>query len=354
MNEIQNLNLNRGSKGLLASFIMSAAVGGLVGGLFGYLVSSFKFIGVDAAVLARRQINAEAGLAMTTEESLVVSVVKKANPSVVSIAILGTTNSEDISKNIETTPDDAAQKESQSQRSQETRREEDFKNKIIANTCQDPILKLALGKQCSEAEFQTPSKQITRQAPGKQADELTSVGSGFIASPDGLIVTNKHVIDAGKGELFAITEDGVKHKIKVLSRDPDKDLAIIKIDGSNLPFLTLGDSDKLENGRTVIAIGNALGKFANTVSRGVISNLSRSVAVGNANGKQLARLDKLIQTDVAINSGSSGGPLLNLQGEVIGINTAIVDGAKNISLAIPANQVKLALEQAQSGLLNNK
>ena len=105
--------------------------------------------------------------------------------------------------------------------------------------------------------------------------------------------------------------------------------------------MNLGDSDKLQIGQTVIAIGNALGEFSNTVSKGVISGLSRSIVASS--GSSSERLEQLIQTDAAINPGNSGGPLLNLNGEVIGINTAIAQGAQNIGFAIPVNQIKEAI-----------
>ncbi len=176
--------------------------------------------------------------------------------------------------------------------------------------------------------------------PCQKGTELQEIGggSGFIISPDGLIVTNKHVVFDEKAEYTVFTNDGKKYKAEILARDSSRDLAIIKISAQNLPVLQLGDSDSIKLGQTAIAIGNALGEFRNTVSVGVISGLSRRVTASG--GDTSETLEGLIQTDAAINAGNSGGPLLNLKGKVIGINVAMVSGAQNIGFTIPINQVK--------------
>ncbi|TSA44534.1 PDZ domain-containing protein [bacterium] len=171
-------------------------------------------------------------------------------------------------------------------------------------------------------------------------------GSGFIISSDGMILTNKHVVFDTKADYTVLTNDGKKHNAKVLARDPVQDLAVIKIDAIDLPVVTLGDSDTIKLGQTAIAIGNALGEFRNTVSVGVISGLSRTItASGGIFGSET--LQNLIQTDAAINQGNSGGPLLNLKGEVIGINTAVASGAQNIGFTIPINQAKRDIESVK-------
>lgn len=170
-----------------------------------------------------------------------------------------------------------------------------------------------------------------------------SAGTGFLISSNGLILTNKHVIDVAGAEFTVILNDGRKFKAEITAKDPDFDLALIKIDSTDFPFLKMGDSDKLRVGQTVIAIGNALGEFKNTVSRGVISGLSRSIVASS--GSNTEELYQVIQTDAAINKGNSGGPLLNLKGEAIGINTAIILGAQNIGFAIPINQARNLIEQ---------
>lgn len=166
-------------------------------------------------------------------------------------------------------------------------------------------------------------------------------GSGFILDKSGLIVTNKHVVADTKAEYTVLTNDGKKHDATVLARDPVLDLAIIKINASGLSALKLGDSGAIKLGQAVIAIGNALGEFRNTVSVGVVSGLSRNITAGGGGSQQ--SIEGVIQTDAAINPGNSGGPLLNLRGEVIGINTAVAIGAQNIGFAIPINQAKRAI-----------
>ncbi len=164
-------------------------------------------------------------------------------------------------------------------------------------------------------------------------------GSGFIVSADGMIVTNKHVVSDKDASYTVFTNDGKKYKAKVLARDPLQDLAIIKIEGSSFPTLPLADSDGIRLGQTVIAIGNALGEFRNTVSVGIVSGLARNITASGGNAVS-EDLEGVIQTDAAINPGNSGGPLVNLRGEVIGINSAVVSGANSIGFALPINNVK--------------
>lgn len=169
-------------------------------------------------------------------------------------------------------------------------------------------------------------------------------GSGFIVHPDGLVLTNKHVVFDPDAEYTVITMDEKEYTGKVISRDPINDIAVLKINAKNLPAIHLGNSSRLEPGQTVIAIGNALGMFSNTVSKGIISGLSRKISASLGTGGQMEHLRGVLQTDVAINQGNSGGPLINLDGEVIGINTAIIYGAQNIGFSIPINWAKQDLE----------
>jgi S1-C subfamily serine protease len=185
----------------------------------------------------------------------------------------------------------------------------------------------------SPFEFQIP--QYRQQ--GTQKQEVGG-GSGFIISSDGLIVTNKHVVVDTESEYTVFTNDGKKYSAKVLARDPLQDLAVIKINASNLVPVMLGNSDGVKVGQFAITIGNALGEFRNTVSFGVVSGIRRNLSAGGENVQEV--LDEVIQTDAAINPGNSGGPLLNLKGEVIGINTAMAQGAENIGFAIPINKAK--------------
>ena len=172
-------------------------------------------------------------------------------------------------------------------------------------------------------------------------------GTGFIVSADGLILTNRHVVADTGAEYTVFLNDGTKLAARVLARDPVQDLAVMKVERSDLPVLSLGDSAGVEIGQSVIAIGNALGEFRNTVSVGVISGLRRTV-VASSPETGPESLAELMQTDAAINPGNSGGPLLDLRGEVIAINTAIAQGAENIGFAIPINKAKRDIESVKS------
>lgn len=141
--------------------------------------------------------------------------------------------------------------------------------------------------------------------------------------------------------------NGMEYPVEILDKDPVYDVALIKIIGNNFPYLELADSDLLEVGETVIAIGNALGEFENTVSVGVVSGLSRSVVAAEDGNGQKEYLDKVIQTDAAINKGNSGGPLLNINGKVVGINVAIIKNSSNIGFSLPINSVKDAIDSVR-------
>ena len=169
-------------------------------------------------------------------------------------------------------------------------------------------------------------------------------GSGFIVHPDGLVLTNKHVVFDPDAEYTIITADEKEYPGRVISRDPINDVAVLKIQVKGLPTARLGNSNRIELGQTVVAIGNALGMFTNTVSKGIISGLGRKISASLGQGGEIENLRNVIQTDVAINQGNSGGPLVNLEGEVIGINTAIIYGAQNIGFALPVNWAKADLE----------
>ena len=171
-------------------------------------------------------------------------------------------------------------------------------------------------------------------------------GSGFFVSRDGLIVTNRHVVDNDNAEYEVLTSDGKKYKASVVAKDSVLDIALIKISGNNFSFLSLGDSDKLEIGQSVVAIGNALAEFNNSVSVGIVSGLSRSITAGDSRGRT-EFLDQVIQTDAAINPGNSGGPLINMQGEVIGVNVAVAQGSQNIGFALPINNIKTVISSVK-------
>lgn len=172
-------------------------------------------------------------------------------------------------------------------------------------------------------------------------------GTGFIITNDGLIATNKHVVQSARSGLTVVTNDGKTYAAEVKSLDPTLDFALIKVDAKNLPVVSLGDSNSLQVGQQVIAVGNALGEFQNTVTAGVISAKERSIQAGGTEGAATDQLENLLQTDAAINPGNSGGPLVNLAGQVVGVNTAVAGGAQGIGFAIPVNQVKAAIESYQ-------
>ena len=247
-----------------------------------------------------------------SQDSFVIDAVKKTNPAVVSIIL-----------------------------SQEVPKYEAY---IDPNQPQNPLGDLFPG-----FNFNVPQYRQN----GTEKKEVGG-GSGFFVSGDGLIVTNKHVVSQKNVEYTVFTNNGKKYTAKVIARDPVLDIALIKIDpasggasGSNFPYLSLGNSDTLEIGQSVIAIGNALGEFRNTVSVGVVSGLARSVTAGDNSG-HTEILDKVIQTDAAINPGNSGGPLLDLKGKVIGVNVAVAQGSQSIGFALPINSVKSAIESVKS------
>lgn len=182
------------------------------------------------------------------------------------------------------------------------------------------------------------------QGDGEKEKTRVGGGSGFIVHPDGLVLTNKHVVFDPEAEYAVVTEDFKEYAARVISRDPINDIAVLKINAAKLPTVQLGNSHRIELGQTVIAIGNALGMFTNTVSKGIVSGLSRTISASLGSGGETEHLRGVLQTDVAINQGNSGGPLITLDGEAIGINTAIIYGAQNIGFAIPINWAKQDLE----------
>ena len=173
-----------------------------------------------------------------------------------------------------------------------------------------------------------------------------SAGTGMILTTSGLIMTNRHVVPSGTTSVNVTLSDGTVYKdVKVVGRTADTDsldVAFLQIQdtkGKTLVPVKLGDSSKVTVGQSVVAIGNALGQFQNTVTSGIISGYGRSVTAGDASGSSTENLDNLFQTDAAINEGNSGGPLVNLNGEVIGMNTAIASDSQNIGFAIPINDI---------------
>jgi serine protease Do len=214
------------------------------------------------------------------------------------------------------------------------------------------VVSIVISKQISQMSPNVFDPFGVFDNPGNEqsgSSELRQVGAGtgFFVSSDGMIVTNKHVVSDDTAQYSVITNDGKSYDAKVLSKDPVNDIAIIKIDIRNAPFLNFADSSTIQLGQHVIAIGNSLGEYQNTVTAGIISGIGRSVIAGGMG--ELEQLDGVIQTDAAINSGNSGGPLLDLSGKVIGINTAADRQGQSIGFAIPSNDVKVALDSYRNG-----
>lgn len=270
------------------SMVLLSLLAGLAGGVLGsvYVAPWFedRILGQEQiGVTQRRQV-------VVDEESAIIKAVEKVNPAVVSIVI-----SKDLPKL------------------------EEF------------------GSPFGEFFFSAPSGELERLQIGS--------GSGFIITHDGYIVTNKHVVSDTDAEYTVVTKDGEKYPARVVATDPFNDVAIVKIDVRDLPVVSFGDSDKLKLGQSVVAIGNALGEFQNSVTTGVVSGIGRNITAFG--GAQTENLSEVLQTDAAINPGNSGGPLSDLDGNVIGVNSAVSLEGQLIGFAIPINQVKKVVDDVK-------
>ncbi len=283
--------------------LIFGGVGGTLGGLYGksYIIPWFakNFLGQDV-VIGGGSASEQAKTQAVIEESATVDAVKKVAPAVVSIII-----SKDISK--------------------------------INNYNNFPFELFGFNFPFGSGEPNTGSTGKTE----------VGGGTGFIISSDGLILTNKHVASDAEAEYTVITNDDQKYDAKILATDPVLDIAVLKIEAAGLPTVELGDSDKIELGQTVIAIGNSLGEYKNTVTKGVISGMGRRIVAGNNQGGSEV-IEEAIQTDAAINPGNSGGPLINLAGQVIAINTAMNQEGQLIGFAIPINAAKQDIESVKT------
>lgn len=267
---------------------LSFLVGALGGGLFGALAGTWSAKEATRTAAANGTVR---GSLSVQEDSATTDVVQKTSPSVVNVVL-----TQDLSKLRQANPLN------------------DF--------------------------FSSPFIQP------QEGQRQVGAGTGFIITPDGMILTNKHVVDATNVDLTVVFNDGSEHKATVLGVDPFNDLAMIKIDEKNLPVVDLGDSDSLKLGQTVIAIGNALGEFRNTVTKGVVSGINRTITAGDNSGSS-ETIEEAIQTDAAINPGNSGGPLLNLAGQVVGVNTAVSQQGQLVGFSIPINIAKQVIESVQ-------
>jgi serine protease Do len=285
--------------------LLFGGAGGIVGGVYGksYIIPWFqKFFLGQTTDEAQKAPEEEAVRQAVIEESATTTAVKKVSPAVVSIII-----SKDLSK---------------------------LYNSTGPNIFSFPdFFEFPFG-------FGSGSPQSGNSSEGGKQE--VGGGTGFIISKDGLVVTNKHVASDSEAEYTVVTNDEKKYDAKIIATDPFLDIAVLKIEADNLPTVELGDSDKVELGQTVIAIGNSLGEYRNTVTKGVISGMGRRVVAGDQRGGSEV-IDEAIQTDAAINPGNSGGPLINLSGQVIGINTAMSQNGQLIGFAIPINAAKQAI-----------
>jgi len=282
-------------------FLILVFLIGLIGGMGSsyifYLKLKQEIIAAGVPIVRSEQIIQKEYVPQTSQEQKVIDVVKANSPSVVSVV---------ITKDV-------------------------------------PVYSTQYINPFGDNFFLIPEQKQT----GTEKQQV-GAGTGFIVSEDGLVLTNKHVVSDDTATYTIVNSDGKEYDVKVLAKDPVQDLAIIKIQSSDkFTPLKLGNASDIQIGQSVIAIGNALGEFQNTVSVGVISGLGRTlVASGETIGTET--LEDTIQTDAAINPGNSGGPLLNLKGEVIGINTAVASSGQSIGFAISIDKAKKDIEQVQT------
>jgi serine protease Do len=296
---------------LSAFLILALGFAGGVGGavVYGELLSGDVTASTDPGLMPRVEKQ------VYIEESQVIDAVKQVSPSVVSII---------ISKDLPL-----------------------YRNRVLPFNdpfFDDPFFNFPF-------EFGVPQQQQPQPDPPQRQRRQVGGGSGFVISDDGLIATNRHVVDDPDASYTVILNDGRTFEVSDIHTDPINDFAVIQIVDENgkkpaeLPVAPLGDSDLLEPGQRVVAIGNALSEYENTVTTGVVSAKGRSLTAGSIRSTE--SLINLIQTDASINPGNSGGPLVNLNGEVVGVNTAIAANAQGIGFAIPSNDVKNIIESVR-------
>jgi S1-C subfamily serine protease len=295
----QQLHAKSISASALVTIILLSAIFGAVGGVFGLIgLSKSSWFGQFSGIASSTAPGQLQKNVQLSEDSAVIDVVKKASPAVVSIVI-----SKDLNK---------------------------IPGYGMNPNQSDPFF-----------QFFGSSPAPRQNAPSTPNVQQIGAGSGFFVSSDGLILTNRHVVSDESASYSVLTSDGKSYDAKVLARDPVNDLAIIKIDIHDAPFLTFADSAKIQIGQRVVAIGNSLGQYQNTVTSGIISGIGRSIIAGGNEGNE--QLDGVIQTDAAINPGNSGGPLLDSTGNVLGVNTAIDQEGQSVGFAIPSNDASRAL-----------
>ena len=294
---LESKSIKKLGNGLIISIVLISILAGAFSGFAGgvYATKS-KLFGLSSQTNTPAVLNAETkadqekqDLAQTSPNT--VDVIKKASAAVVSIII-----SEDINK---------------------------------YNSFSSPF-------------FFDPFFQNQQQQNTTPQYKETGAGSGFFVSSDGLIMTNKHVVASTSAKFTVVTASGKRYDATDLALDPLSDLAIIKIPISGATYLKLADSSKIQIGQKVIAIGNSLGEYSNTVTTGIVSGIGRTITAGGAGTSET--LEGVIQTDAAINPGNSGGPLLNEYGDVIGVNTAMAQQGQSVGFAISSNDASKALQ----------
>ncbi len=313
VNKINQNNSEVGLKSKTTKILVLAVILSLVFGAVGGAAGDFYLL---SSSLGKKLLpgffSAMPGQIITyNEDSSTVSVVKSAGPAVVSII---------VSQNVSQIPGYG-----------------------MSPFDSDPFFNFFFNN--GQRQPQNGGGSSDNQNPSSGLQEV-GAGSGFFISSDGLILTNKHVVADTTDSYTVITSDGKQYDAQVLSRDPVNDLALVKINISNAPYLKLADSSQLQVGQHVIAIGNSLGQYQNTVTSGIVSGIGRSITAGSDDGSS-EDLSGVIQTDAAINPGNSGGPLLNIAGQVIGINTAIDQEGQLVGFAIPSNEAAKAVASYQ-------
>ncbi|MDP2656509.1 MAG: trypsin-like peptidase domain-containing protein [bacterium] len=315
MDESQQLTVYKyPRKSIIITMIFLAVIslgfgffGGLVGGIVGFTQggSIASYFGIETPNGLVQNVTQETR--MVQEDSATIDVVKQASPSVVSILV---------------------------------------KKEVTAPSANNPFFSSPFGNF-----FQIPLPTEPRN-PAPQEDtpiekQTIGEGSGFIISADGMILTNHHVVSDTSADYVVVTNDGTEYPAKILATDSLNDVAVIKIEATDVVPLEFADEDAVEIGQTVIAIGNTLGEFRNTVTRGVVSGINRVVQASGNNG-EVGTIYEAIQTDAAINHGNSGGPLLNLAGKVVGMNTAVSRSGQSVGFAIPSSIMKRDLESVRA------
>jgi serine protease Do len=193
----------------------------------------------------------------------------------------------------------------------------------------------------------TLTSEIATDGGGFGGGTATGIGTGIVLTADGYVLTNRHVVE-GSQSLKATLNDGSEHPATVVTVSDTQDLALVKVDVTGLKPATIGDSNGVEVGQTAIAIGSPLGTYTETVTKGIVSALDRTITVRDDQTGRPVTLKGLIQTDAAINPGNSGGPLLNAAGAVVGVNTATASSAEGIGFAIPLHEAQSLIDQART------